>query len=364
MKVGELFVQLGIKADTPAAKEFQSVLRGATLQAAGLITALVGVSLEIRDMVQETLGAAVAFQKFENTSGLSAEKLQQWHNMAERANVSTESVTGAVLALQKNMADIRLGGGNLRPFQLLGISPGDDPFEILEQVRSRIQGMDRPMAVNIMQQMGINPEMINLLGLTADQLKRLASPEMILSEKNIGKLLQANRALKELRIELLAFTRMFIADISPAIKQFATFATNLGNGVHELIVWLEKFPDAMRLVGLSILTVLAIMNPWLAALGAALMLLEDYYIYTKGGKSVIGVFLNKDKEGKTEASKFIDNRADKWIDELGGKPKPVVQQSNKIYIQGMDIDSALAAARKQFDVALSTASDQTGNGGE
>jgi hypothetical protein len=373
VKAGELFVQLGINADTPKAKEFQDALMGAALKATGLIAVMTGVSMGLRDMVQDTLGAAVGFQKFENASGLSSERLQQWHNMAERANVSTEAVTDSVLALQRNMAEIRLGRGNIAPFQMLGISPNQDPFAILNQVQRRIQGMNRPMAVNLMQQLGINPDMINLLGKTSKELAELASPRMILSQQNVAKLLVAQRAIKELRIELTAFSRQFIADISPAIRGFSEFIVNIGSIIHNTVEYLKEFPEVLKVIAISLASVLAIMHPWIAAMTAALLLIEDIYTYHKGGKSAIGSIIGS-KDEKTQAG-WAQRMNVKYpwlgkLDRLTGidksGQKKASQMNNKVDIHVNTTANADETAKKTkdaFDTYVDTTAAQLDNGG-
>jgi hypothetical protein len=374
MKVGELFVQLGIQADTPKAKEFESAMMGAALKASGLIAALAGVTLEIRDMVHETLAASVGFQKFENQTGLAAEKLQQWHNMAERANVSTEDVTSSIMNLQRNMAEIKLGRGNIAPFQMLGLPLNKDPFQLLLDIQDRIRGLDRPMAVNLLQQLGISPDMINLLGRSRAELEALASPRMILSPQNVAKVLQAQRALKELRIELTAFSRMFIADIAPAIVLFSGFITNLGGAVHSVVEYLKEFPTAMKLIADSIILVMAVLNPWIAALSAALLLMEDYYVYMKGGKSVFGELLGphqNTKPGVASNPNWKYSGTGSWVDQLFLKwglvgPKIPKFQNNKVDIHVNTAANAHETAqetKKVFDSAISSAEMQLNNEG-
>jgi hypothetical protein len=185
IKLGDLFVSLGVKADIPVLKEFNKSLKDITVGGAATIASVAGVSLEFKHLFDETMNAALGLQTFKAQTGLSSQELQVWQQVAERANVSAESVSGSIVSLQQNIANIRMGKGNVAPFQLLGLDIQKDPFALLGDIRARLQNVSRPVAANLIQQLGFSPDMIQLLTLTNKQLKDLGvNPDLILSEKN------------------------------------------------------------------------------------------------------------------------------------------------------------------------------------
>lgn len=232
MKVGELYVELGVDADTPAAKEFQSALNSVSMESIALVAGLTAVSFKLRDMLEESMNAAVGFKLFRNQSGLSSQELQRWQIIAERANISTEAVTSSILALQRNIANIRLGRGNLMPFQLLGIDITDDPFLILTQIQEKLRGLDRAQALNIMEMFGISPEMINIMTLTNAQFKELANAQgLIFAEKHQENALKLKRNVVDLRLEFKALGRELINNVSPMLREDLELITQLSRAV-------------------------------------------------------------------------------------------------------------------------------------
>lgn len=289
MKVGELFVALGIDAETEKAKGFESVLVSTTLKAAGLVTALIGVSLELRRMINESLEFSVEMQRFEKQTGLSAEKLQYWQIIAERANVSADDVSASVSALGRNIANINMGRGDVSPFQMMGINPrGKDPFTVLSEVQEAIKGMNRPTAVNLMEQMGITPDMIMLLSMTTKEMKALAGPDLILSDRNKDKLLKVRLEFTKLRQELTYIGRTIVSDISPILRLFANFIGNLAMMVTALVQGLLHLKGVIPILTALFIQFMSVIAPITTAIMGLLLILEDLYVFSKGGKSVFG----------------------------------------------------------------------------
>src|SRR5690242_15933895 len=141
MKVGEFFVELlvdgaaGQVTVRDLAQGF-GALEAATL---GQVGALVALGVKLAQIADQAMTTATAFQMFETQTGLSAQKLQTWQIAAEQANVSAEAVAAGVSSLERNLAAIRMGQGNIAPFQILGIGANQDAFAVLDQLRDRLK---------------------------------------------------------------------------------------------------------------------------------------------------------------------------------------------------------------------------------
>ena len=249
MKVGELYVELGVDADTPTAKEFQSVLNSISMESLSLVAGLTAVSFKLKDMLEESMNAAAGFKLFRNQSGLSTEELQKWQIMAERANISTEAVTGSVLALQRNIAEIRLGRGNLMPFQLLGIDVTGSPFEILMKIREKLSELNRPQAMNIMGMFGISPEMINIMTLTNDQFKELAQTQgLIFKSDQQENALRLKRSVVDLRLEFRALGRELSDLLGPLLRDDLRLLASMAKAVNWLADGLSRINQVKQVL--------------------------------------------------------------------------------------------------------------------
>jgi len=113
MKVGELFIELGLKgADATArglettAKTMRDVASDA-LKATAAVTALLYGFKKITDQSNQT---GLGLSQFKDITGLSADQLQRWQQLAMRFGESAEEITGDIKNVQSAMTDTVLKG--------------------------------------------------------------------------------------------------------------------------------------------------------------------------------------------------------------------------------------------------------------
>jgi hypothetical protein len=290
MQVDELFVRLGVSADTIKLNDFVRGLGAIPIQAAMGIAALAGLSLSIKDVVSDAMDLSVSFKGFEAQTGLSAQALQRWQNVALQANVSAEAVTSSVAGLQRQLADISLGRGNIAPFQMLGISPRSDAFSVLATLRGRVQGMDRAMATNFISQMGLAPEMMNVLTLSDKKFREFSGTVIGLSPKQAEAFLHLRLELNRLKMAFQdTFSRM-VGSLLPVIQPFidrvlprmAFFVENIVSGMVGLATWIGNVKGVLPGLGLAIAAIAAVFAPWTIAVAGLILLFEDLAGYFSG----------------------------------------------------------------------------------
>ncbi len=154
MKIADLFARIGLKTDEGKARSFDRTLGGVKLSMIAVATAAVAVTRSIRSITDEAFNAAAGFKQFESETGASIEGLQRWQSVAQATNNSAQAVLASVKAIAENQAAIRLGQGNISGYQLIGIDPRQDPFEILEELREKTQGLSQAMKRNVLSQIG------------------------------------------------------------------------------------------------------------------------------------------------------------------------------------------------------------------
>jgi hypothetical protein len=336
MNIASLFARIGIKADSAQAKNFHSTMKGlkgaliATTAAAG------GISLAIKKITSDALNGAVAFKQFETETGASAQELQKWQAVAQQTNMSAESVTSAIKSIADNQAKIRLGQGNISGYQLLGIDPRQDPFKILEELREKTQGLSDNQKKNVLSMMGISAQMLQTLNLSRDQFDALAENAFIISPQAIETLNKtksaldlAGRAVKWLKAEITIGLGPQIKEITKKFVEFVKvnrdgivagfqkalkIVNALVSGISALIFGTDKLSKSMRiLVGvLAGIAFIMAANPiTLITAGIILLigLIQDIYVYTKGGKSIFGMMVEGIKNSKIVEwiEKFIEN---------------------------------------------------------
>lgn len=297
MNIGELFVTLGIKGQgLGTLKEVAKTIADLPLDAAAAIAGLAGISFELSHMAEEALKTAIGFQMFSSETGLSWQELQKWQIVAEQANVSAESVASSVSALQRNLAEIRLGRGNIAPFQMLGINPNQDAFAVINQLRSRIKGLNPAMATNMISQMGLSPDMMHVLQLTDRQFTEFSNHVHGINERQEKDFLQAKQTLVQWGQTFRYAMFGIVADFSEAIEKSL------------------QFKQALTAVGLVALALGAYFFPVTAAIAALVLVLDDLAVYATGGKSLTGVGMSGLHKFFAGIRKEFENAS--WINKL------------------------------------------------
>ncbi len=271
MNIGELFVTLGVKGKgLGTLKDVAKMVADLPVDAAAAIAGMAGISFELSKMAEEALATSVAFQAFSNQTGLSWQELQKWQNVAEQANISAQSVAQSVSTLERNLAEIRLGRGNVAPFQILGISPNQNAFAVIEQLRSRIKNLNPATATNLISQMGLTPDMMNVLRLTDHQFTEFANHVHGINERQQQDFLKSKLALVQLGQTFKYYIFGIIGDFSAVINKAM------------------QFKDVMKQLGIAALALAAYFFPVTASIAALLLVLDDLAVYSVGGKSLFG----------------------------------------------------------------------------
>lgn len=374
MKIADLFARVRIKTDT-----------GKLLKLTAQLTI---AALAMKKLVVESLDAAAALRQFEAETGASTESLQRWTAAAERTNVSGKAVAESIRNIVANQEKIRLGQGDISGYQLLGLDPTQDPFVLLEQLRSKTQGLNAGMKKNILAQMGISPEMIRVLNMTNKEFDDLSSNAFIMSASTIKNLDGAKSALVSVG-QAFRWIGAQIADfLSPIITSFSGLITDfvkqmrkgLNPGLLLTIKFLRSFAiatgRALRLTAglamkmLNLKTVLfglvgalLVLNKGSSAmmlkkgglyltLMALILLLEDIQVYMSGGDSLFGPVFD-----------FLIDKFDK----LAEKAEPLLQilrslSSLSTKFAGLFIESQVEFGPKYYE-NLNKKGGWTGGGG-
>lgn len=273
MKIGEFFVQLGVQADNKTLKDFAGQIADLPLSVAGGIASLIGLEYELTKLAGEAMNTAVGFQMFTNQTGLSWQELQKWELVAQQANVSAETVASSVNALQRQIAEVKMGRGNIAPFQLLGVAP-TDAFDVLNKLRDRIKGLDAATATNLISQLGLSPDMINVLKLSNEQIANLSKTVRGLTTDQEAQFLRTKQSIVQLK---LAFKYAGF-DI---VGHFLAAFEKIGPMLNHVYMGFFRLRDILIAVAIYFF-------PVQAAILGLLLVLDDLAVYFTGGKSVTG----------------------------------------------------------------------------
>lgn len=323
MTFGELFVALGFKVDDKDLRKVQSNMDNAKKSALGFKIAIAGMTYAIGRMFNQTIKGNAELERFIQTTGLSIEKLQQWQESGQKIDLTLDknAIASSIANLQKNLNEIKLGGGNISAFQILGIDiAGKDAFQVLEDLRTKLQGMDTPMARNLIERTGLDASFVGLLKVSRQEFEKLGKQIQLTGMQRQG-LSALGKSVKQMQLNFTAFKNQLSASLAPALTKFFESLNSFFSKNGEQIVSItksigatfEKFTLILTRVGGLVIDVLepvfdALKNmlglentlvlfglalakafsPFTIALGGVLLLLEDLAVWFKGGDSLFG----------------------------------------------------------------------------
>lgn len=322
MQIAKLFARIGLKVDSDKLKKFKEQLGNVvnTFKVAGVAAAAFTASVVA--ISKEAMDAAAAFKQFESETGASAQQLQRWQAVADQTNNSGEALAQTIRNIAQNREAIRLGKGNISAFQMLGIDPNQDPFQILEQLRDKTRGMNEAMRKNILAGAGVSSELLRVLELSNDQFDIMASRAFIVSPSAINQLDRARGAMtiagnafeyiktqiaaglspvvEKLSLQFADFVKTHEKEIVQFFKDGADIIVKFGKAVGDVISWIDNFIRSTVGWEVAIGAIIAIfvaMNSavLLPVAGIILLigLLQDLIYYSQGKKSLFGLLVEK-----------------------------------------------------------------------
>ena len=312
MQIGSLFVKLGIKTDNAAIKRFDNNIRGAAVRMAGFGAAFVAAGVALDKFTKGSIDSSVALQNIANRTGLAISKLQQFGQATQLSDLTVTAQQAAleVANLQQKLTEMRTKGTSDEAFITWQIDRSGDAFSVLEKIRERIKGMSKSKAGLAIADLGLSPQMINVLRLSRAEFDKLGENKF-LSDKQRQTILNLGTAFTRLKLRIGALKDQAVAKLAPSLEKlinsgFKWFEQN-GNKVIDIMSGmgraLTSFSSAIsNAVGLVaglrfglegigiVLAGLAVRFAPIATLvTGVILLLDDIAVAARGGNSAIGL---------------------------------------------------------------------------
>jgi len=325
MKIGDLFIALGLKVDQEKLARFQKGINNLQRDIVTLKAAFIAGAFALDRFVDGTVKGNVSLQNLSNQTGLAIDKLQRLNQVGQLADLtlSADTISQSIGNLERNLAAIRLGQGNIAPFQLLGIDPaGKDAFQILDRLRESIKGLDPATATNLIQQLGLTPQFINILKLSRKEFEAL-SENTFLNKNQRQNIIRLGTAITGLRLRFKALKDQAVAKLTPLLiemvekffkwmrdngdkiintiaglaRGITLFVQAIGRSVGLLGEFIEKLlgvENGIKVITVAVSGLLAAVLIGFRRLGRLILfgviigLLEDIAVWHKGGESAFG----------------------------------------------------------------------------
>ena len=292
------------RIDKGPAESFNKTLINIRKEVIGAVVGMISLSGAVK-AVTAAMGDALELKKFSDATGASTDKMQQWRAVADQVSGSGVAVGESIKAIVSNQDKIKLGQGNISGYQLLGIDPRNDPYEVLKQIRDKTAKLEPGMRRNIIGMFGVSTDLISTLNLTNAQFDKMAARAYVISPAMIDGMNRARASMETVKNAVLYFTADLATKLGPAIEKVSTWLIRFVQFVERGVLMIDKLVRSTigwKTAITAIIAVLAVMNAGflLSPIGLFTMaiillmaVMEDLYVYSKGGKSLFGVLLQK-----------------------------------------------------------------------
>ena len=321
MKIAEFFVGLAFDGDKSKVDDFDNSLQGLQQTISTLKVAALAAGIErIADAAAD---ATSRLRSVEAQTSVSIKEIQKLQSAANAQNISLsfDQVASSIKGVEQNLAQIRLGGGNVRPFQLLGIDASQqNPITLIDDVRQAIKGLDDATATNIIQEMGFEPEFIRILRRSKEEMEDMVQ-EGALSETGIKRVESLGRQMAKFRQQVKFIGEQFTATFQPVIETIFQLFTGVVFSIREFLGLLRQlnletvaFAAAAATMAKAVGVLSLAFSPITIAITGLLLLLEDIAVFMRGGDSLFGRFI----EGMQEVAASIKEAFDNILPDFSG----------------------------------------------
>lgn len=279
--VSKLFAELGFKVDDKNLLKFK--------------LKLVATSTALIKFTNDVIKSVVSLDNFNKRTGINENFVQDWVRMGEIANVSENEILSALEHISQAKQDILRGDGNIQPWALLGVDPTKNPEEVFQNIIKNIsQVQDAATRSKLLSDVGLSEQLQNLINVDTKGSYG-ASLNFGLTKEDRNVILELNKQINIFKQNLSILKDKLVVILSP-VRIFFEVCNKLSFIFLELVnrtVGLDKVITILKIAGIALI---AAWKPILLLFTGIALIIEDLYVYFKGGDSLIGSFIDKIKK--------------------------------------------------------------------
>ena len=237
MTIGELFIELGFKADTMKLHDFMTAV--GELNMASIASALgLGVLYEATHKIMNIADqTATSIWDFSKITGVSTKDTQAFANAIEKVSGTADEARSSLKNLRSDMAKVAIGEGNLRPFAMMGITvdPDSDPIEVMKKIQNFLKttSMKPVYADMLAAEAGLSEGTIIALRNMEDLTSAMKEQEII-GEQQINTMHEFHQLNKSLQQSFATIWTDIGSLIEPVIKEIASLLHIFTSFIHSL----------------------------------------------------------------------------------------------------------------------------------
>lgn len=302
IKMDNTDLDKGLKQAESKVSSFAKRIKAGALAKFGALASVGFIMSEVKNLT----AAADELGKIADRIGADAPKLQSWAVASKLAGGSVQSFYGTAERLGSELQRIAVTGkSKLLPFfESMGVATLDaagkarDVFDVLTDVAEAVEGMDKATSSGMLKRLQLDEGTIGLL-----QMGKKGMQDLIRYERELGVFQKEDTVIAANYNDAMdRLTRSLNMTFLPVMRMFAPVLTEAAKAMTSAFVFMQKHSLALEiaLAGIAlVVTALVLPSLWslfiaimtnpitwiIAAIVGLILILEDLYVYAKGGKS-------------------------------------------------------------------------------
>ncbi|SET17349.1 hypothetical protein SAMN02583745_01585 [Thorsellia anophelis DSM 18579] len=334
MILDEFLIKLGVVSDTNKLHDFKSGLTAITKTATALVATVGGLTAGVTTFFGSALSGLDDLNKIAQSTDTRLTYIQKLGYAASVSGSSIDAANSSIQVLAKTIGDAASGiGRGERAFKQFGLSARNADGSVrsvealLSDVNHLMQRMSKSEQLSLLNSLGIDQSMISLLGSTQLEIGALfeeAEALGLITAQGADAAVQYNDAMTQMGAVMNAVRTHIAIGLAPQLIKLMTamkgwLVSNkelIQKGISQLVYWLLSLGKAIlnfisainhivvstlgwKSTLLGLIAVLAYVkratlvafsvNPivWImAAIAGLILLIDDLFIFVKGGQSV------------------------------------------------------------------------------
>lgn len=302
VKMDNTDLDKGLKQAESKVSSFADRIKARALAKFGALASVGFITSEVKNLtaVADDLG------KIADRIGADVPKLQSWATASKLAGGSVQAFYGTAERLGAELQRIAITGkSRLLPFfESMGVATLDatgkarDVFGVLTDVAGAVEGMDRQTSAGLLKRLQLDEGTIGLL-----QMGKKGMQDLIRYERELGVFQKEDTVIAANYNDAMdRLTRSLNMVFLPVMRMFAPILTEAAKATTSAFAFMQKHSLALEiaLAGIAlVVTALVLPSLWslfvaimsnpitwiIAAIVGLILILEDLYVYAKGGKS-------------------------------------------------------------------------------
>lgn len=302
VKMDNTDLDKGLKQAESKVSSFADRIKAGALAKFGALASVGFIMSEVKNLtaVADDLG------KIADRIGADVPKLQSWAVASKLAGGSVQSFYDTAERLGGELQRIAITGkSRLLPFfESMGVATLDaagkarDVFDVLTDVAGAVEGMDKATSGGMLKRLQLDEGTIGLL-----QMGKKGMQDLIRHERELGVFQKEDTVIAANYNDAMdRLTRSLNMTFLPVMRMFAPVLTEAAKAMTSAFVFMQKHSLALEiaLAGIAlVVTALVLPSLWslfiaimtnpitwiIAAIVGLSLILEDLYVYAKGGKS-------------------------------------------------------------------------------